>query len=230
MNSLTFIVEEYIIKLYRKGVDNMDINLVSHAKDYIDALAMGIDPLSKKPVSENDIVNDLRIARCLFYVSDVLGKVIENGGVNAKKVSKPKLEDFNLEKISLDAFKYSLSPISVSIITKMINELRPETMKKLKVTAITNWLVDIGILTIVQENGKNQKQPTENAESVGITVERREGQYGPYCVVLYNESAQHFIIDNLSAVVDGGYNNKSSKSLTNTDTMEEKTSNNELPY
>ena len=33
------------------------------------------------PDNEDDVINNVRISRCLFYVSDVLRQVIENGGV-----------------------------------------------------------------------------------------------------------------------------------------------------
>ena len=41
----------------------MDINLVSHAKDYIDDLARGINPLTKEDVNEQDVINNVKISR-----------------------------------------------------------------------------------------------------------------------------------------------------------------------
>ena len=38
-------------------------------------------------------------------------------------------------------------------------------------------------------------------EKRGVSVENRMGQYGMYQVVLYNEGAQHFIVDNVDAMV-----------------------------
>lgn len=188
---------------------NIDVKLVSHAKDYIDDLARGINPFSKEEVDDNDIINNVKISRCFFYVSDVLGEVIAGGGI--KKSQKPKQEPFDLQKLDLDNYEYLIEPITISVIARKINELKPENMEKLKVTAITNWLVDINMLSVVQVHGKNHKRPTANGEGVGITMEQRDGQYGPYYVVLYNESAQHFIIDNLTAIIDGGYNERQKK-------------------
>lgn len=61
-----------------------DREILCRAKEYIDKLANGIDPLTDSPVNENDIVNNIRISRCLFYVSNVLNRVIANG-VHLKK-------------------------------------------------------------------------------------------------------------------------------------------------
>lgn len=190
---------------------SIDIKLLTHAKDYIEDLARGINPLTKAPVDDYDVINNVKISRCLFYVADVLGEVVNNGGISAKKTSKQKKTPFDPQQLDMASYPYSAQPIGISVIAKRINELKPDTMKQLKVTAITNWLVDINILSIVHINGTNHKRPTENAESIGITSEQRDGQHGSYYAVLYNETAQHFIIDNLQAIIDAGYNDNRKK-------------------
>ncbi|MBE6741431.1 MAG: hypothetical protein E7570_03920 [Ruminococcaceae bacterium] len=181
----------------------LDIKTIKHAKDYIDSLARGVNPLTLEAVGDDDVINNIRISRCLLYVSDVLEEVIENGGV--KKKSKPQ-ENFDIQRLDMNSFEYFAEPVSITEFAKRINEMKPETMKKLKVTAITNWLVDVDMLSIIQMNGKNHKRPTKNGEGIGIILEQRNGHYGPYYAVLYNENAQHFIIDNISSIIEGGYN------------------------
>lgn len=56
-----------------------DFELTCRAKIYIEKLANGINPLTDDNVPEGDIVNNVKISRCLFFVADVLEKVIENG-------------------------------------------------------------------------------------------------------------------------------------------------------
>ena len=58
-----------------------ELEKTAYAKSFIDKLANGINPLDNQPIEETDIVNNVRISRCLFYVSDILRKVIEAGGV-----------------------------------------------------------------------------------------------------------------------------------------------------
>ena len=180
----------------------MDINLVAHAKDYIDDLARGVDPFTKEAVSDDDIINNVKISRCLFFVSDVLGEVIANGGVTSGKAPKPKPDDFDPELIPLDSFIYSEKPVTVTQITKRINELTPENMKKLQPAAVNAWLVSVNMLCVVQVNGKSYKRPAPAGENIGISMERREGQAATYYVVLYNKDAQRFIVDNLPAVAE----------------------------
>ena len=46
-----------------------------------------------------------------------------------------------------------------------------------------------------------RRRPTASGETLGISVEDRVGQYGPYQVVLYNRDAQRFIVDNVDAIM-----------------------------
>lgn len=182
----------------------MDMNLVSHAKDYIDDLAKGVNPFTKEEVNEDDIINNVKISRCLFYVSEILGEVISNGGVN--RPSKPKQIDFNFDSIDIDSIEISDASVTVSVIAQKINAVKPENMKKLKVTAITNWLVSINMLEVITINNKNIKKVTASGKDLGLTEEERLGQYGKYFAITYNKKAQQFIIDNLNSIIDGGFN------------------------
>ncbi|MGN1202626.1 MAG: hypothetical protein ACI4RF_04970, partial [Eubacterium sp.] len=132
----------------------MDIKLVQHAKDYIDDLANGINPFTKEEVNENDIVNNVKISRCLFYVSDLLKEIIDNEGITKHKNKKHEKPEFSTANIDLSKIEYSATPLTVSEIVKKLNALKSEEMKGLKVTAITSWLVDINLLYIETINGK----------------------------------------------------------------------------
>ena len=110
----------------------LDMKLVAHAKDYIDDLARGIHPLTKEELREDDAVNQVRISRCLYYVSDVLEEVLRNGGVHVILEAQP----FVPENIDLSQFVFLEKPITVSVLVGKINELKPPAMKKLKVTFI----------------------------------------------------------------------------------------------
>ena len=62
-----------------------DLETMKRAKAYIDMLANGIDPLTDEIIENDSVINNVRISRCLFYVSDVLGRAIDNGGEFGKK-------------------------------------------------------------------------------------------------------------------------------------------------
>ena len=180
-----------------------DLETMQRAKMYLDKLANGINPLTDQPASDSDCINQVRISRCLFYVSDVLRKVIENGG-NIGKTEKVKKQPFSISHETLKNFRLSSTPIPVSEITKRINELVAESaMTKLKYTSITTFLLQSGFLVQAEAgDGEKTKAPTKQGSSIGISSEERVGQSGTYRVTVYNADAQQFILDNIDAVIE----------------------------
>ena len=177
-----------------------ELEKIAYAKSFIDKLANGINPLDDTPIPDNDIANNVRLSRCFFYVSDILRQVYENGGVTKPKRA-PKIP-FAVTLEQLEKFEYSAEPIAVSEIAKRIYAMADnENMEKVSYRQINQWLLNIGLLYLHDFGGKKPvKRPTEEGKQIGITVETRMGRYGEYQVVLYNEGAQRFILDNLEAV------------------------------
>lgn len=178
-----------------------ELEKIQRAKMYIDKLANGINPLNDLPAADSDVINNIRISRCLFYVSDILRQVIESNGVQSKEKSTKK--PFFLSVDSRKQFSFSATPISISEITKRINDLVDvDTYKKLKHTDITSWLIEINALEVCSiADGKTVKRPTEQGKALGISTEKRIGRNGEYTVVLYNQETQQFILDNLDTVI-----------------------------
>jgi len=179
-----------------------ELETMQRAKMYIDKLAKGINPLDDSIVPEDDIINNVRLSRCLFYVSDVLRQVIENGGVTPPK--KKKKEKFNITFEQIQKFPLSDTSLQISKITEMINALTDNPdMKKLAPTHITEWLVSIGMLKVEKNTeGKNVKRPTTHGMEMGISTEERNGVIGNYTAVVYNRQAQQFIVDNIDAIIN----------------------------
>ena len=177
-----------------------ELEKIAYAKSFIDKLANGINPLDDTPIPDDDIANNVRLSRCFFYVSDILRQVYENGGVTKPKRT-PKIP-FVVTLEQLEKFEYSAEPISVSEIAKRIYAMAEnENMEKVSYRQINQWLLNIGMLYLHDFGGKKPvKRPTEEGKQIGIVVETRMGRYGEYQVVLYNEDAQKFILDNLEAV------------------------------
>ena len=178
-----------------------ELEKIAYAKSFIDKLANGINPLDDTPIPDDDIANNVRLSRCFFYVSDILRQVYENGGVTKPKRT-PKIP-FAVSLEQLEKFEYSVEPIPVSEIAKRIYAMADnENMEKVSYRQINQWLLNIGMLYLHGFGGKKPvKRPTDEGNQIGITVETRMGRYGEYQVVLYNEDAQRFILDNLEAVI-----------------------------
>ncbi len=179
-----------------------ELETLERAKMYMEKLANGINPIDGSVIPDEDVVNNVRLSRCFFYVADVLRQVIENGGVVSQKSSKK--EPFALSAEERAGFAFADDPLTISEIVKRINDLvTDENMTKLTAPMVTEWLVNIGVLFIeMNAEGKNVKRPSPQGISIGISVEARTSMNGPYSAVIYNRDAQQFVIDNLDAALD----------------------------
>lgn len=183
-----------------------ELQKLERAKMYIEKMANGINPIDDTLVSDNDLINNVRISRCLFYVADILNEVLENGGVTPPEQIYIKTGSvFRLSEEEKSQLSPSDIPLSVKQITDNINSLKSEQASvKLKTTSTGKWLEQIGMLeTVTDDFGKNKKIPTEDGKAIGIFTEMKISQMGyPYYPVLYNKNAQQFIYDNIDAVIE----------------------------
>ena len=179
-----------------------ELETLERAKMYMEKLANGINPIDGSVIPDEDVVNNVRLSRCFFYVADVLRQVIDNGGVAAQKKAKKEPFAFPVEK--RNDFAFSDAPLTISEIVKNINELlADENMTKLTTPMVTDWLVSINILfNEMNAEGKTVKRPSPQGLPLGVGVDNRTSLNGPYSVVVYDREAQHFIIDNLDAALD----------------------------
>ena len=180
-----------------------EMEMLERAKIYMEKLANGINPIDDSEAAEDDCINNVRLSRCFFYVADVLGKVIDNGGVvSARK--KSGTMPFSVTDEQLKNYEFSENPIALSEISKRINALTDnENMKKLTYNHLAEWLMSVNMLEYgARGDGSTTKLPTAAGNRLGITVEKRQSMRGEYMVVVYNKQAQQFIIDNMDAVLD----------------------------
>ena len=180
-----------------------EIEKIAYTRKYIEKLANGINPLTDQAVPDTDLINNVRISRCLFYVSDLLRQIEEQGGI-LKKKGKAKKLPFQLSYEERSKFSFSEKPIPISEITKRINDLiDTEQMTKLSYKHISDWLITLGALIVTEgADGKPVRHPTPRGTELGILTEQREGQNRTYTVIVYNHAAQQFIMDNLDAVIE----------------------------
>ncbi len=191
-----------------------ELETMMRARQYIESLANGKNPLTGENVKDDDIINNVRISRCLFYVSTVLQKVIDNGGeVQKVKSKKSQREEFNLTEEQKSNLKPDKLSLSSSKITALINDqIDTEKMKKLKVTTLNSWLVSIGLLT--EETtpiGKTRKIPTSDGEMLGLSETEFTDNRGSVKYVIYNTNAQQFIFDNIDSVIEFAHNEELEK-------------------
>ena len=178
-----------------------ELETMIRAESYIRKMADGINPITGEPAADDDMVNNVRITRCLYYVSDILKQVIDNNGVITKKSSgSGKKADFFITDGQRAALTEFDRPAYISELAERINALTEENnCKKFAAKWVTEYFVSIGLL--YYDDGS--KRATDEGVSLGIISEKRRASYMPreYWVNAYTPEAQRFIIDNLDSIV-----------------------------
>ena len=182
---------------------------ILYAKSFIDKMANGINPLDNTSIPEGELLNNVRISRCLFYVSELLEKMTENETVKNK--TEPKLPFYATEE-QISKFDYTFHPITASEIIKRMDEsVGNPRMKSVSVQFMNRWLIEEGYLFNDSEviSGKTQKMPTQKGIGLGITATLKEGKMGPYMSLQYSTRAQQFIVKNINIIAHVGQQKES---------------------
>ena len=176
-----------------------ELEKIAYAQTFIEKLANGINPLDDTPIPENDIANNVRLSRCFFFVSDILRQVCDNGGIGKVEKTIP----FSVTGEELLRFEFSQYGITASEIARRLsNVVKNPMMKSLSVPKLNQWLIEKGYLyESTDPQGKMRKMPTSRGQELGIFTERKMGRDGEYIAILFGERAQHFIIDNIRAIL-----------------------------
>ena len=165
---------------------------------YVDRIANGCNPVNNSPLTNDSVLNNPNVIRCMYFIKDILKEVYDNGGVISKKNKKyNKKFDFQL----LNKYKY-IENKSISKIVRQINELRTDSsMEPLKAKPIITWLKDNGYIIHGVINNLEGSIVTEKGKSIGMYNEIQTFQNRTYIALLYNQKAQEFLINNLKYIL-----------------------------
>ena len=170
---------------------------IAIAQDWVRKLANGINPLNGNALKDDDVVNNVHISRCLFYVADLLGKYSER----TKKTASLRNLPFVASAMQIDKYNYA-EAISISPFAKALEKLIPENMQSVNYKSIVKWLMQEGFLVEgeIDSKGRIPKVPTEKGSRIGIYNEQRERNGGNYLITLYNKDAQKFLLEHLEDI------------------------------
>ena len=131
-----------------------ELETMQRAKMYLDKLAQGIDPISGQEIPNDSVLNNVRLARCFFYVSGILDQVIANGG---RVISGEK--NFYITQEEISRLQPSQEALRITQFADRITDgVHDPARKRLKATTITNWLIEKGFLEKrVDEAGKSKR-------------------------------------------------------------------------
>ena len=131
--------------------------VIQHAKEYMDLLSKGIDPISQKEVDPASIVAEPRLQKCFAFVSDLLEELLANDGHVAlsydgadapPNASAPQYElvrkkdPFRLSQAQRGRVMIAKGPVTPITFVNHINRvIDSEAMEKLSIKSINTWLL-----------------------------------------------------------------------------------------
>ncbi len=178
-----------------------ELELMKHAKNYLDQMAAGSDPLRGTPIPEGDLVLQPRISRCLAYVSGILEKVIQNGGqVSAYHTD---LLPFAVTAEQLRRVPLSGEPIGIRDFCGRISEqIDASVMRRLNPSIVTGYLVRQGLLEEqVRQDGKKTRISSRRGREIGIQTVYKNTAYGERSAIVYDAAAQRYMLEHMEDIM-----------------------------
>lgn len=174
----------------------IDVEKLNSAKAWVEKLANGINPLNDELVKDDDLINNVHISRCLFYVAELLGEIRTGASVSRRYQNA-----FFLS--TKDAVNIPISiPNGIANFVRLVNCYIPEGMKPLSAVQVIKWLRNEGLMQeVLKEDGHKTNLPTDKGNAIGITTEVQRNPEGmEYKRVVYSVDAQRFILNNIESI------------------------------
>ena len=182
-----------------------EVEKIRYAREFLEKLAAGTDPTDNTQIPQGDVARKERVVGCFNYISGVLRRLEQSGGVSAPVRRPSRREVFSLTDDEKKRIEITKAPVTISEISRHLNNLvSNRTNVKISYNTISKWLVRQGFLEEIHtDSGKMMRVPTALGRENGIYSERRVGATGEFSQVLYRAEAQRLIYDNIDAIARG---------------------------
>lgn len=179
-----------------------ELDKIIRAKAYIDKLANGVDPFSDMEQKKDSVLQNTRLSRCFFFVSEILERVIENGGVVSAAGEKVKFFITDEQKNNILITEES---VGVNEIAKRINAvINSSSMQGATGVKINNWLAGQGYLRYETSGDKKIRITDVKGEEAGIhTVDVTAPDGRTYKKNIFGKVMQQNIIDKINIILGG---------------------------
>lgn len=172
-----------------------EIEKIEKAKNIIKQIADGTNPVNGDVIEGDVLLNDPRIIRCFYFVSEVLNNVIKG---EYKKPSRFVITEHEKARVVFTEGNTGVNQIA-QCINKQIN---PLVSKKTTGAAINIGLTRMGIITKTRnDEGKTRTTVNEDSHLYGFHLEKRNFNGRDYDVVVIDDKGKKFILDNIEEIM-----------------------------
>ncbi len=174
-----------------------EIEKIEKSIAVLEKIARGVDPLSGEILRENSFLNDPKIIRCFYFVTEVLKNVSQGA------YSNPKATEFVITGEQKKRVEFPEGKIGVNEFSKRVNECLDLCFsKRLTGVELNRRLKKLGVLSEEKtENGKTRTIVNDNSGKYGFEMEKRAYNGVEYEAVVMNDSGKKYLLDNIEAIM-----------------------------
>jgi hypothetical protein len=178
---------------------NPEKERIIKAKETIDKISKGINPLNDDQIEDSSFLHDGRIIRCLNFIQEILGKAIEG---DLRSYSK-KNADFIITDEEKKRIELPKGKIGINQFAKCVNDVIDlDKSRKLTGMEINKKLKKMGILGEQSlEDGKTRTILSDRSQEFGIESETRNNNGSSYEMILFNETGKKYLLDSLEKIM-----------------------------
>ena len=187
--------------------------IIQHAKDYLDLLAQGVDPISRSPIPEDSAACQPQLRKCFAYVSSILHEMLDHHGfVDLQDADAPdyelvaKKQPFHLTDEEKQKIYIVPTGTTPTVFLRYVNNVANlEKMERLTPKAVNTFLQKRGLLVSRKNPTMVQKtfwSPTPTAIAMGfVEITVTDPETGEIHQQLrYSREAQEYLIQHLDEI------------------------------
>ncbi len=176
-----------------------DFEKMDKAKTVLTKMAEGINPITGEQIKDESFLNDPRIIRCFYFITEVLDNVMK--GVYSRN---SKLTQFVITPEQKSMVELSDGPIGVSEFSRQVNLCIDQTRsKKLTAVEINKRLRKIGVLgeEINSATGKARTVTNSKSKDYGFEMIKKSFNGNEYDMVVMNDTGKRYLLDHLEEIM-----------------------------
>lgn len=172
---------------------------IDKAKLVLQKIAKGVNPLTGEVIEKDSFLNDAKIIRCFYFVTEILDNVMK-GAYNSRS---NKLSEFIISPEQKSRVELPAGKIGVNEFSKCINScLVLSTSKKLTGVELNKRLKKLGVLSEESTSGgKTRTVTNENSAGYGFETDKRNYNGVEYDAVVINDIGKKYLLDNIESIM-----------------------------
>lgn len=172
------------------------------AKTVLMRIARGINPLDGEPINDESFLNDPKIIRCFYFITEVLDNVM-----NGTYGKNGKLANFIISPEQKGMVVLPEGPIGVTEFSKLVNMCIDQSVsKKLTGVEINRRLKRLGVLgeETNSATGKTRTVTNSNSSEYGFEMITRSFNGSEYDMVVMNDTGKRYLMEHLEEIMGMG--------------------------